>query len=225
LRTGATQGQGRYRRARIMAAPHQQRLLLRALPVCLQVVCLLLASFSTSALPAAGPKTLVQTKSGSLQGFVERGSRKWLGVPYAEPPVGDLRWRPPQPYKPWGAEPRDATEFKPDCAQFGPGWPSLGETGLNYTSEDCLTMNIFAPLAPVPGGAAVIVFFPAGGYTWGAANDGEMNAYGKSSAPGWQDVVFITPPARPAATAPKTSARLCAGSSPISRASVATQSA
>jgi para-nitrobenzyl esterase len=68
----------------------------------------------------------------------------------------------------------------------------LGETGLNYTSEDCLTMNIFAPLAPVPGGAAVIVFFPAGGYTWGAANDGEMNAYGKSSAPGWQDVVFIT---------------------------------
>ena len=42
------------------------------------------------------------------------------------------------------------------------------------------------------GGAAVVVFFPAGGFTWGAANDAEMNAYGKSAAPGWQSTVFVT---------------------------------
>ena len=49
------------------------------------------------AIPAARPQyqVLVNTTTGSLQGFVEQGSRKWLGVPYAEPPVGDRRWRPP----------------------------------------------------------------------------------------------------------------------------------
>ena len=84
---------------------------------------------------AAGPKLTVKTTTGPLQGFVEQGSRKWLGIPYAEPPTNDRRWRPPEPKKPWGSATRDATAFKPDCAQFGPGWPSLGETGLNYTSE------------------------------------------------------------------------------------------
>ena len=146
------------------------------------------------AIPAARPQyqVLVNTTTGSLQGFVEQGSRKWLGVPYAEPPVGDRRWRPPAPKKHWGSAPRDATMFKPDCAQFGPGWPSLGITDLNTTSEDCLTLNVFAPLGTVAGGAPVVVFFPAGGYTWGAANDAEMNAYAKASAPGWQNVVFVT---------------------------------
>jgi para-nitrobenzyl esterase len=133
---------------------------------------------------AFSPVLRVDTKSGPLQGFVEQGSRKWLGIPYAQPPVGDKRWRPPEPVHAWGPALRDATEFKPDCAQFGPGWPSLGETGLNYTSEDCLTLNIFSPLAVAPAGAPVIVFFPAGGYTWGAAHDAEMNAYLKSAAPG-----------------------------------------
>ena len=145
------------------------------------------------AMPGASPTLKVKTTTGSLQGFVERGSRKWLGVPYAEPPVGDRRWRPPEPKKPWSENPRPATAFKPDCAQFGPGWPSLGPNlGLNYTSEDCLTLNIFSPMGNIPGGAPVVVFFPAGAYTWGAANDAEMNAYLKNAAPGWQNVVFVT---------------------------------
>ena len=123
------------------------------------------------ALPSAGAGagTRVQTASGPLQGFVERGSRKWLGVPFAEPPVGDMRWRPPSPIKPWGAL-RDATEFKPDCAQFGPGWPSLGETGLNYTSEDCLTMNIFAPLGagqPLPPAPSLFFLLTCGQWSKG----------------------------------------------------------
>lgn len=154
---------------------------------------LLLLVDCVAAVPAApGPQLLVDTAQGKLQGFVEQGSRKWLGVPFAEPPVGDKRWRPPEPKKPWGSAARPATEFKPDCAQFGPGWPSLGITNLNTTSEDCLTLNVFSPLATASGGAPVVVFFPAGGYTWGAANDAEMNAFGKSSAPGWQDAVFVT---------------------------------
>ena len=129
----------------------------------LRAMALLLALSAALAVPQTGPELLVTTKTGKLQGFVEQGSRKWLGVPYAEPPVGDRRWRPPAPKKPWGAATRPATEFKPDCAQFGPGWPSLGVTNLNTTSEDCLTLNIFSPLGTTPGGAPVVVFFPAGG--------------------------------------------------------------
>ena len=151
--------------ARTMATPLA---LLLAIPAALAV------PHATAMAP--GPELLITTKTGKLQGFVEQGSRKWLGVPYAEPPIGD----------------RPATAFKPDCAQFGPGWPSLGVTNLNTTSEDCLTLNIFSPLGVVPGGAPVVVFFPAGGYTWGAANDAEMNAYQKAAAPGWQNTVFVT---------------------------------
>ena len=48
----------------------------------------------------ASPKLVVSTSTGPLRGFVERSSRKWLGIPYAEPPTGDRRWRPPVPKKP-----------------------------------------------------------------------------------------------------------------------------
>ena len=151
-----------------------------------------LAAGAAAGAAAADPfELLVTTKTGKLQGLVEDGSRKWLGVPYAEPPIGPRRWSPPVPKKPWGEAPRPATFNTPDCAQFGPGWPSLGMTGLNFTSEDCLTLNIFAPPTTPAGGAPVVVYFPAGAYTWGAANDAENNGYGASRAPGWQSTIFV----------------------------------
>src|SRR5215471_10492342 len=72
-----------------------------ALAVALGTLC---AAWPAAAqVPAAG-KTLssvVETKEGPVQGFVANGVTKFLGIPYAEPPVGDLRWRPPKDRAPW----------------------------------------------------------------------------------------------------------------------------
>ena len=86
-------------------------------------------------------------------GFVENGTKKWLGVPYAEPPVGDLRWRKTVP-KAQLSSPLDTKTYSADCPQIGPGWPSLGGmikdchnfmrgcpnmTWSEKTNEDCVS--------------------------------------------------------------------------------------
>jgi para-nitrobenzyl esterase len=82
------------------------------------------------------------------------GTLAWLGIPYAKPPVGELRWKAPQEPDPWSGA-RDATAFGPACLQigriYGPGAnnrydASIGDTlGLALGSEDCLTLNIWRP--------------------------------------------------------------------------------
>ena len=63
---------------------------------------------------------------------------EWLGIPYAAPPVGDLRWRPPEPHARWHG-PRDATHFANHCPQPGSSF------GGASTNEDCLYLNVYAP--------------------------------------------------------------------------------
>src|SRR5690242_15959858 len=63
---------------------------------------------------ARGPR--VWTTEGRVRGLVKGGVMEFLGVPYAAPPVGDLRWRPPEPHASWSGT-RDATAFGPTCAQ------------------------------------------------------------------------------------------------------------
>jgi para-nitrobenzyl esterase len=77
---------------------------------------------------------IVTTQAGVVQGKVENGSDEWLGIPYAEPPVGNLRWRPPVPKQPW-ANLMDATSFGRHCLQEGDF----------AASEDCLFLNVYAP--------------------------------------------------------------------------------
>ena len=93
------------------------------------------------------------------------------GIPFAAPPVGDLRWRAPKAPKAWDGV-RDATVFAPDCAQLGPGWPSLGPKAdarvKDGASEDCLYLQVYAPKgaregAPLP----VLVYIPAGDFMYG----------------------------------------------------------
>src|SRR5262245_46264394 len=75
----------------------------------------------------------IPTEGGTVHGKVAGGSRAFLGIPYAAPPVGDLRWRPPQPAAAWQGA-RDATEVGLICPQ-----PNLVVTGLDGRSnEDCL---------------------------------------------------------------------------------------
>ena len=72
------------------------------------------------------------------------------------------------------------------------GCPNM--TWGEETGEDCLYLNVYAPAAssdPTQG-FPVIVYYPSGAFEWGAANDWESNAFRKSEAPGWKDVVFVT---------------------------------
>ncbi len=100
---------------------------------------------------------------GLLQGKLEGSSCEHLGIPYARPPVGALRWAAPEPAEGW-SEVRDATEFGPACLQ------AMDLSGTDQKSEDCLFMNVWTP-APAPTEALpVMVFVHGGGYTGGATN-------------------------------------------------------
>ena len=88
---------------------------------------------------ASSAEPLVQTTTGPVVGIVTESSLQWRGLPYAAPPVGGLRWRPPHPASSWST-PRDASQFRNWCAQ-----PNL-ETGELNGSEDCLYLNVSAPL-------------------------------------------------------------------------------
>jgi para-nitrobenzyl esterase len=112
---------------------------------------------------------MVHSPAGSIEGTERDGVQRFLGIPYAEPPSGDRRWRPPEP-KAQFHDVFTANEFAPWCAQFdfdrrdegnvdaGEGWTLLRDVPPNPASrEDCLTLNVFAP---VPNGEArpVLVF-------------------------------------------------------------------
>jgi para-nitrobenzyl esterase len=108
------------------------------------------------------------TASGRLMGSTGAGTTRYLGVPYALAPIGDLRWRDPQPVEAWTGV-REATLFAPACPQTGvsmPGEPS------SPTNEDCLYLNIWTPDAAGVDGQSypVIVWVPGGGLTNGSTS-------------------------------------------------------
>jgi para-nitrobenzyl esterase len=86
---------------------------------------------------------ITQTKSGSVRGFERGDVRTWLGIPYAAPPVGALRFRPPEPIAPWSGE-LDATLVGPVAMQERNS-VMAGLTDKTRISEDCLTLNVSAP--------------------------------------------------------------------------------
>lgn len=110
---------------------------------------LLLAIFH---LTAAIDSLQVDTTSGRVHGIIN-GSYpdvvQFLGIPFAEPPVGELRWAAPIPKSPMGRI--DATRFGPDCPQYLSSYPSVYSVDTNEfnivgpTSEDCLALSIWAP--------------------------------------------------------------------------------
>jgi para-nitrobenzyl esterase len=81
---------------------------------------------------------VVVTSDGAVRGATVAGTDRFLGVPYAAPPVGALRWSAPRPAAHWQGV-RDATAFAPHCAQ-----PAL-PLGVGSTSEDCLYLNVYTP--------------------------------------------------------------------------------
>jgi len=118
---------------------------------------------------AAGTRVVMDTTTGQLRGF-EADSTTWqfLGVPYAKPPLGDLRWRAPQPLAPWEGM-RDAVAWSDQAAQ-NPGLEPFGEGGM---SEDSLYLNVTAPKAAE--NLPVMVWFHGGGFTSLTSNTKPFN--------------------------------------------------
>ena len=126
----------------------------------------------------AADDLVVSTANGQLKGAARAsGGAEFLGIPYARPPVGDLRWREPVPAKSWNGV-RDATAFGAPCAQ-----PVLGDWNKHdseTSKEDCLFLNVMTPVWPPKTPLPVMVWFHGG-----------ANAGGTASSPLYKDGTLV----------------------------------
>jgi para-nitrobenzyl esterase len=148
----------------------------RDLPIAALCMALALAMPGAFAATKAIAGDPVAVDSGSLAGTeLPSGVRAYLGVPFAAPPVRELRWRPPQPVLPWqGTYHADRTA--PECIQALRAHDINHYFGEEATSEDCLYLNIWAP--PRRAGAQavpVVVWIYGGGFTIGSASMANYN--------------------------------------------------
>lgn len=122
--------------------------------------------------PPLDVSTRVETATGPVVGYVsDRGVKTWLGIPYAQPPVGDLRWRPTRPVHAW-SEPLASNEHPEWCTQVTTALDELEgiDKGQILGSEDCLYLSIYAPADATPNSALPVMFWIHGGSNmWGRA--------------------------------------------------------
>ena len=140
----------------------EAKMICRLLPFALATTTLLAGPTAA----ATGP--MVDAPAGKVEGSEAKGIRVFKGIPYAAPPVGKLRWSPPQKLPAWEGE-RNATKFGAACLQPGPRGPSIYAWDLPEMSEDCLSLNIWAP--DNARGAPVFVWIHGGSLTTGSGGD------------------------------------------------------
>ena len=121
----------------------------------------------------------VRVDAGLIAGTTRDGINRFFGIPFAAPPVGDLRWRAPQPVKPWDGV-KDASAFGPVCRQTV-DWIKAPQ------SEDCLSLNIWAPAKP--GKYPVMVWIHGGGFFGGTGSQDGPDAGNGLVA---HDVILVT---------------------------------
>lgn len=132
----------------------------------------LLGLFGTGA--AAQPSrsgatpTELTTPAGTLRGRAVGDVLAFKGIPYAAPPVGQNRWRPPVSASRWSGV-RDAGTFGPACIQPTPGAPHIYSDNLGATSEDCLSLNVWT--SSTEGKAPVIVWIHGGSLVAGSSKE------------------------------------------------------
>lgn len=148
-----------------------------------KILALLLASFAFNSF-ASAEKPTAKIETGSLQGTIEYNMNAFKGIPYAAPPVGDLRWRPPQPAASWSGI-RDASQFGDSCPQ-----PYLKNLSVDLAlpgNEDCLKLNVFAPQKPGKD-LPVMVWIHGGGLLVDGAKDSQFQPIGLVK----NDVIVVT---------------------------------
>jgi para-nitrobenzyl esterase len=126
----------------------------------------------------SGSRPQVKTKLGTLEGEEINGIRRFLGIPFAQPPIGSLRFRATQPAQPWSGV-RNATKFAASAMQ--PSHPNQ--------SEDCLYLNIYTP-AKITGPLPVYVWIHGGGFTGGSPVDVDGTVFARDG------IIMVTVPYR-----------------------------
>ena len=107
----------------------------------LVVMALLFGCLTACSDTAVTPDLVIETREGPVLGKAEDGVKHWLGLPFAAPPIGELRFKAPQPAKPW-SELLETTEHRSACVQKSGFLNPSDETYMG--SEDCLYLNVYA---------------------------------------------------------------------------------
>lgn len=118
-----------------------------------------------SAAAAAGTGPTVSVTGGAIRGRALSAGAVFKGIPFAAPPEGELRWKPPMPVKPWTGV-RDAGEFGATCAQIDANWNKTAAAG---GKEDCLFLNVWTAEWPGRSKRPVMLWIHGGGNMGGSA--------------------------------------------------------
>lgn len=137
----------------------------------LLLILLMLAALPRVSHAGEAKGLVIVTQQGKVRGMIEGQSRAWLGIPFAKPPVGDLRWKPPLTPAPWQGV-RDATKDAAECYQgqprlFGPYSAEFLIDGRNM-NEDCLFLNVWAPRQRSAKSLPVLFYIHGGGFGEGS---------------------------------------------------------
>ena len=152
-------------------------------PLCIGLSSALLLLCQPSGANAASIDAKVSTDKGVVEGFKQSGLLEFLGIPFAAPPIGNLRWRPPAEHAAWQT-PKSAKSFGPTCAQI----TELGVfAGPANSNEDCLYLNVYTPAVTTTEKLPVIFWIYGGGNV-----DGESNDYDGSKMANMGHTVVVT---------------------------------
>ena len=158
---------------------------------CVLVICLILIGFSflagctqkgSDAGVVKNDASIVKTDAGSVSGLQQGSLRVYTGIPFAAPPTGELRWRPPAPVKPWDGV-KETKVYSPACPQ-----PAAADPMLNM-SEDCLYLNVWTPAKSADEKLPVMVFLYGGAFGKIAGSISEYNG----TALAEKEVIVVTP--------------------------------
>lgn len=141
--------------------------------IALFLLGMVIASTLRAQRPQATVRPVVHTACGALRGIADSNVAVFKGIPFAAPPTGSNRWRPPQPVAAWSGE-RDASQFGPECAHVA--WGGAAGTIVPNSSEDCLYLNVWCPAGAKPGDKLpVMVWIHGGGFVFGSGSQPDFD--------------------------------------------------